>query len=112
MSDIYNKHYSDDGFWQTIKRFAKKAGASVLRIAFQLYYLARSPATPLWVKTVAFGALGYFILPIDVIPDVLPGVGFTDDVSVMTTALLTVGQYVTDEIKSIANTKVYEWTGM
>lgn len=112
MSDTYNQHYSEDGFWQKIKHFAKKAGASVLRIAFQLYYLARSATTPLWVKTVAFGALGYFILPIDVVPDVIPAVGFTDDVSVMTTALLTVGQYVTDEIKAKANAKVYEWTGM
>jgi uncharacterized membrane protein YkvA (DUF1232 family) len=51
------------------------------------YYCAFDPATPLKVKGILLGALAYFILPFDVIPDVLLGLGFTDDMAVLYAAI-------------------------
>jgi uncharacterized membrane protein YkvA (DUF1232 family) len=51
------------------------------------YYCAFDPATPLKVKGILLGALAYFILPFDVIPDFLLGLGFTDDMAVLYAAI-------------------------
>lgn len=54
------------------------------------YYCAFDPATPARAKAILLGALAYFILPIDVIPDVLLGFGFTDDMAVLLAAFNTI----------------------
>lgn len=60
------------------------------------YYCAIDAQTPAKVKLVLFAALGYFVLPIDAIPDVLTGMGFTDDATVLATALGLVGAHIKD----------------
>ena len=60
------------------------------------YYCAIDRETPTKVKLVLFAALGYFVLPIDAIPDVLTGMGFTDDATVLATALGLVGAHIKD----------------
>lgn len=59
------------------------------------WYCATDVKTPLKVKGTLFGALAYFILPFDVIPDVILGLGFTDDLAVLMTALTLVKNHVT-----------------
>lgn len=108
MSD-YSSKYSDDGFWSTIRKAAKSAGVAVLRPAFELYYSMESPDTPAWAKTVAVGALGYLVFPIDAVPDFLPVVGFSDDVLTMAAAIGSLGRYVTIDIKNKAKVKAEEW---
>lgn len=61
------------------------------------YYCAIDAKTPNKVKLVLFAALGYFVLPVDAIPDVLTGLGFTDDATVLATALGIVGASIKDE---------------
>lgn len=58
------------------------------------YYCALDAETPRKVKLVLFAALGYFVLPIDAIPDVIAGLGFTDDATVLATAMGVVGAYI------------------
>lgn len=60
------------------------------------YYCAMDAQTPAKVKLVLFAALGYFVLPVDAIPDVLTGMGFTDDATVLATALGLVGAHIKD----------------
>lgn len=103
--------YSDSSFWTKVRRFAKKAGAKVIYLALQLYYALQSDATPAWAKGVILGALAYFISPIDVIPDVTPVVGFSDDLATMATALLTIKAHVTPDIKHSARRKLEDWFG-
>ena len=63
-------------------------------------------------KAYIVGALGYFILPIDLIPDgILPVIGFTDDIAVMTLVLKLVKDSITLEIKARANARVSEIIG-
>ena len=58
------------------------------------YYAARDPRTPLKAKGVLFAAAAYFVLPTDLLPDFLVGLGFTDDATVLATALGVVGMHV------------------
>ena len=65
--------------------------------AVAAYYCAIDPATPPHVKAVIVGALAYFIMPIDALPDVIALLGFTDDATVFYFAWRKVAQHVTDE---------------
>lgn len=58
------------------------------------YYCAFDKTTPMRAKGILFGALAYFILPIDVIPDVILGLGFTDDMAVLLAAFNVVRTHV------------------
>lgn len=106
---IFTKEYTEDGLWGKIKIFAKVAGTEVIEKVLQLYYALQSPETPIWAKSVIIGALGYFISPLDAIPDIIPVVGYTDDLGVLAAAVTTVATYITDDIKAKAKIKLAEW---
>jgi uncharacterized membrane protein YkvA (DUF1232 family) len=105
------KSYSDSSFWLKLKQFAKKAGIKVVYTGLLLYYVLQSPNVPIKAKAIIVGALGYFISPIDLIPDILLGVGYTDDFSVLVGALVSVAMYVDKDVKHKAHTKIIEWFG-
>ena len=107
----YAKDYSENSFWEKVKNFAKIAGSEVIGKALQLYYTMQAPATPAWAKVVIIAALGYFISPIDAIPDAIPLIGYADDLGVLAAAIATVGTYITDDIKAKAKAKMAEWFG-
>ncbi|WLR42392.1 YkvA family protein [Bacillus carboniphilus] len=106
----YAKHFSDSSFWEKIKRFGKKAGVSVVYVALLLYYALQKPTTPLWAKTVIISALGYFIFPLDLLPDLIPG-GYTDDFSGLFGALVTVAIFIDEDCKDKAKEKIITWFG-
>ncbi|CAI9393312.1 YkvA family protein [Niallia sp. Sow4_A1] len=108
---VAGKHYSEEKFWKKLARFGKKAGSSVVYAVLLLYYTLQKPNVPKKVKATIIGALGYFILPIDLIPDFLVGIGYTDDLGALGIALLQVAMYIDDDIKSKARTKLAEWFG-
>lgn len=108
----YGKYYSNNHFWKKVERIAKKVGATVLLPVFTLYYMLQDDKVSLQHKAYIVGALGYFILPIDLIPDgILPVIGFTDDIAVMTLVLKLVKDSITPEIKARANARVSEIIG-
>ena len=102
-------YFSEKSFWKKIERVAKKVGATVLRPVFTLYYMLQDEKVPLQHKAYIIGALGYFILPFDLIPEsVLPIIGFTDDVAVMTFVLKMVKDSITPEIRRKADQKILD----
>lgn len=101
--------FDDGSFWEKIKNFAKAAGKELIQKALWLYYAAQRAETPLWAKTVIYGALAYFVLPLDAIPDVVPVVGFSDDLGAIAAAITTVSMYITDEVKQQADEKMSTW---
>lgn len=105
------KYYSEDKFWGKLKKFGKKAGTSVVYTGLILYFTLQKPELPPRVKAIIIGALGYFIFPIDVIPDIATGVGYTDDLGVLIVALLQVAMYIDDEVKKKARDKLRDWFG-
>jgi len=93
------------GFWRKTIRAISKLGQAGLQQLLTLYYAAQQPETPAWAKATVYGALGYFLLPIDSIPDFTPGVGFSDDLFVIGAAMTTIAAYVNDEVKLRAKHK-------
>ncbi|WP_175638944.1 YkvA family protein [Metabacillus schmidteae] len=106
----FSKHFSNDSFWSKLKKFGKKAGVSVVYVALLLFYTLQKPTTPVWAKTVIISVLGYFILPVDLFPDLLPA-GYTDDMSGLFGALVTVAMFIDDEVKYKAKERVRIWFG-
>jgi uncharacterized membrane protein YkvA (DUF1232 family) len=88
------------GFWVKVKRFG--AGLPFVEDLLAAYYCAFDHATPMPVKASLVGALAYFVLPFDVMPDVLPLLGFTDDAAVLLTALRMVGAHMRPEHRDAA----------
>lgn len=103
--------FDDGSFWNKVKNFALKAGREVIEKALWLYYAAQQPSTPAWARTVIYGALAYFVLPVDAMPDAIPVAGFTDDLGALAAALGTVSMYVTSEVKTMAADKMKDWFG-
>lgn len=105
----YGRYYSDSKLWKKVERIAKKVGATVIRPVFLLYYLLQDKNVPVHHKAYIIGALGYFILPFDLIPEaVLSVIGYTDDIAVMAMALRAVKESITPEIEAQADRKVSE----
>lgn len=67
-------------FWPKFRKVASKVPFAA--DALSVYYAARDPLTPIASKGMMLAALAYFILPADAIPDIIPGLGFTDDAAV------------------------------
>lgn len=79
-------------FWAKLKRVV--AHIPFAEDAVAAYYCALDRQTPGYVRAVLFGALAYFLLPTDMVPDFLAGLGFTDDASVIAAALAAVGSHL------------------
>src|SRR5262245_64698303 len=88
------------GFWPKVRRVAAQLPFAEDLLA--AYYCAFDRQTPLQVKAALLGALAYFVLPIDAMPDILPMLGFTDDALVLVTALRMVSGHIRDEHREAA----------
>jgi len=97
-------------FWQFLKRYGARIGRGLLEQVLCLYYICHDPGAPTRAKAIALGALGYLVAPLDVIPDAIVGVGFTDD-AVVAGALLVLEIHVTPEIRAKAAETVKQWFG-
>lgn len=107
----YGGHYSKKKFGRKLIKVARKAGAQTVYSVFLLYYVLRSPSVSNADKAKVYGALGYFILPLDLLPDFLSVIGYADDLSAALWALHTVWKNITPEIRSRAAAKTREWFG-
>lgn len=107
----YSKVFSENSFFDKIMNTAKKAGIAVVYAGLVLFYTFKKPSTPAWAKTTIIGALGYFISPLDVIPDIIPVAGFSDDLGVLVLAIGAVAMYIDNESKQKAREKLKVWFG-
>ena len=103
----YEKQYSEEKFWDKVKNVAKKAGIKVIYLALRLYYAVS--ALPIEKKAIVFGGLGYFILPVDLIPDAIPALGFTDDAAVLFAIYTAIKSELNEESEIKAKDKLKEW---
>ncbi|MCR5547193.1 MAG: DUF1232 domain-containing protein [Bacteroidales bacterium] len=105
----YKKDYSGPRFWGKIRSTAKKAGIKVIYLALILYYVLMSESTNAKNRSIIIGALGYFILPIDILPDTIPALGYTDDFALLVAVFFAVKNSVTPEIQEKARKKLDQW---
>ncbi|MGB3447339.1 MAG: YkvA family protein [Xanthobacteraceae bacterium] len=87
-------------FWKKLKRVA--ARLPFVEDLLAAYYCAFDRQTPRHVQAALLGALAYFILPFDFMPDLMPVLGFTDDAAVLATALRMVASNIKPEHRDAA----------
>lgn len=94
-------------FWPTLKKAMAQLPFSEDVVA--AYYCALDKETPTHVRGVLLAALAYFVLPIDLIPDFIVGIGFGDDLAVITAALSTLRNHITDGQRAAAKKALAEF---
>jgi len=109
--DDYAKDYSEESLWDKVRENVSSIGLTVIYKAFQLYYVAQSDSCPMKVKAGIIGALGYLISPLDLVPDFIPVVGYSDDALAIAFALAAAQMYITDEVKQKAKDRIREILG-
>ncbi len=110
--EAFKSQFSERKFWVKLKKHARKAGTKVIYSALLLYYAYRRKETPAWAKRIIFGTLGYFISPIDLIPDLGPIIGYTDDLAVLAFGIVCVAIYINDDVKLKARKQLQHWFGV
>ncbi len=107
----YNQAFSEINLRKKLKSYAHQAGLKTVYSVLLLYYAYQRTETPYWAKHIVLGAIGYFIAPIDSIPDLTPLLGYTDDLGVLSFGLVTIASYVNMDVKIDARKKLKEWFG-
>lgn len=95
-----------NGFWRTVKRASRYIPFMDEVVA--AYYCALDPQTPRHVRMTLMAALAYFVMPFDFVPDMLVGIGFTDDVAVLMAALTAIRTHITPAHRAAAKTALQE----
>lgn len=104
----FESHYDEKKFWEKIRSIAKRTGSAVIRPVLTLYYTLKDGDVPIKDKLFIIGALGYFIIPTDVIPDFIVGLGYTDDLAVIAILLKQVKDNITPRIEEKVESKINE----
>lgn len=97
-----------DGFWNCLGKWFNKLGQEVVYQILVMFYCLFEPSVPAHVKATIVGALSYFIAPIDLIPDIAPIVGLSDDITAIASAYAMAQIYATPEVREKAQNKVDE----
>lgn len=115
MADVhyngYSNKYTQKILIGKLKKSMMKVGQKLVYAVLLLYYTLQKENVPLKAKAVIVGALGYFIAPFDLIPDLLPMIGYTDDFGALMMALATVSMYIDDVVKNKAQKQLEAWFG-
>ena len=104
----YARNYSDNSFWNKVLNIAKKAGIKIIYLALLLYYALNSNNLSLKDRATIYFALGYLILPVDLIPDWIPVIGLSDDFGTLMYAYKRIKENITDDIRKQAKDKLIE----
>ncbi len=94
------------GFWEKVRRTL--GHVPFVEEAVAAYFCALDPKTPLRVKAVLLAALAYFVVPADMIPDVIAGFGFSDDAAVLATAIGMVAPAITERHRDKARSALHQ----
>ncbi len=105
----YSDKFSAKGFVEKISRIAKRAGAKLVYAALVLFYTLQSKDVSVKDKAIIVGALGYLISPFDALPDAIPIVGLTDDLTVLVYVINKIWVDVPEEVKVKSKEKLAEW---
>lgn len=105
----YKKSFSEPKLWGKIARFGKQIGSKGVYSVLLLYFAYKRTDTPRWAKNIIIGVVGYFISPIDLIPDLTPFIGYTDDLKLLAVAVGTLAAYINPAVKTQAREKLESW---
>lgn len=101
----YLKYYNESAFKKKLLKLSGKLSSQLLTYVIVLYTLIKDKNIPNKTRLIFIAALGYFILPTDLVADFLPVLGFTDDLAFLTYAIGTASTYITPELLEKAKEK-------
>lgn len=102
MLNKCSRHFSESAFVEKLKSIGVKIGEKFLYHIFLLYYMYKSDKVSAKDKAIIIGCLGYFILPTDIVADMLPMIGFTDDMAVISIVVRKLAKNITLEVKNLS----------
>ncbi|MCP1601712.1 uncharacterized membrane protein YkvA (DUF1232 family) [Aeromonas caviae] len=102
--------FDHPNFWRKLWMFAKRAGRPFIEVCLLLYYTSQRDNLPRWAKFVIYGALAYFVSPVDAIQDVLP-MGLADDITVLSAAFASITAFIDDQIRARVASKMRDLFG-
>ncbi len=98
-------------FLPRLRRALASAGEQVIYAVLLLYYAYHGPDTPTWAKRTILGGIAYALAPLDLVPDLTPILGFTDDMGVLMFGLVSIAGHISDEIRKQARHQLTLWYG-
>jgi len=107
----YEDEFSEGDFWDKLKEHARDIGEDVVYKALVLFYAMKDGDCDLSDRLMILGALGYLILPLDLIPDFIPVAGYGDDAAALLAVYNKISGCVTEEVEIKAREKLNEWFG-
>ena len=100
---------TEQSFWRKLRRHAGRI--PFLDQLLTAYYCAIDSKTPLQVRAILYGAIAYFILPFDIIPDFIAGLGYTDDAAVLAAAIRSILPHIKDDHRNRAKVAIEKLAG-
>ena len=105
----FTKNFTEHRMWDKISRYATKAGHQTIYSVLLLFYAYKREGTPCWARNIIIGTIGYFISPIDMLPDLTPIIGYTDDIGVLSFGLVLIACYINADVRAQARLKLKKW---
>ncbi|GAA0101516.1 hypothetical protein UT300012_22310 [Paraclostridium bifermentans] len=105
----YSEYYEESAFKNKMRDFGSRLSSKALYPAVLLFNLLQDKNTPFEVRGTIIAGLGYFICPIDLIPDIVPVLGMTDDIGALTLAVQLVKQHITDDLEYKTKQDLNKW---
>ena len=96
---VYEKYFSESDLLAKIGKVGKTIGATILYPVLLLFNLLKSNEVNLKEKAMIIGTLGYFILPVDLLPDAIVGAGYTDDAAALMGTLTALASCFTEDMQ-------------
>lgn len=103
-----NNEVNERDFWTAIRKAAKKLAGKAIRQLLLAWNVMCDPKTPFGAKAIIGGALAYFVLPLDLIPDFLPS-GYVDDLAALAAVWRVVAEHLNDDHRRQADQTLCEW---
>ena len=110
-ADKIKQWYSDSQLDEKLKSVAKKVGVVLIYPVLLLYNMLKSADTKAGDKCFIIASLAYFIMPADIIPDIIVGLGYSDDALALTTALKKISSSITSELMDLTKKQCGELIG-
>lgn len=107
----YMRFFSASALRKKLLKYARQAGIKVVYMVLLLFYAYQRNETPTWAKNIVLSTLGYFLTPIDAIPDLTPVIGYTDDLGVLSFGIVTIAAYINEDVRAKARKKLTAWFG-
>ena len=102
---------SESALWRKVAKHAATTGRGLIERVLMLVNTLKDPDTPLWARGTILSALGYFLSPLDIIPDFIPVVGYADDTLALIAAVAAVAIHIKKEHREDAKLKLERWFG-